>query len=393
MSFILYHPPGMHPLDGLDLDSAPTLPVEVIERVVDFLHDDTHALVACSLTCRGLLPAARKHIWYAVHIPVTGDRKPKTRHLAGFLTLLVANPNLHPYVRSLTWAWTSFCGSKPSRFGFKELRMRLWEQLPNLHTLKFYRISFFFVIDPIIELCRTFPHLEELATRGTRKLKRLSISDAMSPRHVSAVAEALLVEQSHASLEVLDLRCVVDLSAPSGRMPSAEALPLLLEEIAPNLRSCGLPIYALEYNAKRVARLYDSAMRCRNLRSLMVQCDTRPDPATGQTLHDTPFLFVEALADCLSRRGDPPLPHLEEVSLWWFQMRRDPPGCFEAFQHLALSLVGDRSRYPALKRLEIRRSAYPSRAEGEPSLYLSEEILRRSLAVVEEAKVQLVVSL
>ena len=154
-----------------------------------------------------------------------------------------------------------------------------------------------------------------------------------------------------------------------------------------------LTIASVVFAAENVAGLYDSLMQCRNLRSLRIQCDTRPDPTTGETLHDTPFLFVEALADRLSRRGEPPLPHLEEVSVWWFQAKQDPPGCLEALKHLALALVGDRSRYPDLKRLEIRRSAYSSRADGELDVYLTEEILREGMAIVEEANVRLDLSL
>ncbi|PIL25493.1 hypothetical protein GSI_13383 [Ganoderma sinense ZZ0214-1] len=249
-----------------DLDRSPALPVEVIERVVDFLHDDIHTLAVCSLICRALLPTTRKHIWSSVHIPVLHDRRPKTRRLAGFLALLDSNPDLPPYVRSLTWAWAASGGSTPAWSGFK--RYRLWEKLPNVRALKFHRIAFF-VIDPILELCRMFPCLEELvldrvsavavgilrtstqdqATYGTRKLKQLSISGAMSPRHVSALSEALLEEQLHSSLEILDLRCATYLSCRLGLYPSAKALPLLLTELAPHLRSCGIPIYSAEYNA------------------------------------------------------------------------------------------------------------------------------------------------
>ena len=250
-------------------DSTPALPVEVIEQVVDFLHDDAHTLAVCSLTCRTLLLTARKHLWYSVHIHILRDRQPKTRRLAGFLALLDANPDLAPYVRSLTWTWASeFSGSsKPSWSGFK--RYCLWERLPNVRALEFNCIAFF-MIDPILELCHMFPHLEELvlnsisavavstvqtpapdqATRRTRNLKQLSISGAMSPRHVSALAEALLEEQLHSSLGVLDLRCTVYLFVRSGLEPSVKVFPSLLTELAPRLRSCGIPIYAVEYNGE-----------------------------------------------------------------------------------------------------------------------------------------------
>ena len=121
-------------------------------------------------------------------------------------------------------------------------------------------------------------------------------------------------------------------------------------------------------------------MQCSNLRSLTIQGDARPDPAARETFHHTPFLFFERLPERLSRHGDPPaIPHLEDVSMWWLQTKQDPPGCLEALRSLALALVGDRSRYSALKRLEIRRSVYPPKADGEPAPNLSEDMLREGL--------------
>ena len=249
------------------MQEPPALPVEVIERVVDCLEDDTHTLAACSLTCRALLPITRKNIWSSVHIPVLHDSQPKTHRLAGFLALLDSNPDLQQYMRSLTWKWASSGGPVPSWSGFK--RYRLWERLFNVRTLKFDRIAFF-VIDPILELCRMFPHLEHLVLNNvstvaitmmhiptqdqpahqTTKLKRLSILGAMSPRQTSALAEALLVEHLHSSLEILDFRCNVYLSARHDPPSSAKALQLLLAELAPQLRTCAVPIYAAEYSGE-----------------------------------------------------------------------------------------------------------------------------------------------
>ena len=56
--------------------------------------------------------------------------------------------------------------------------------------------------------------------------------------------------------------------------------------------------------------------------------------------------------------------------MWWPQTKQSPPSCVAAFRPVALSLVGDRSQYPALKSLGIRRSAYPSRTDGESNAYL-----------------------
>ena len=79
--------------------------------------------------------------------------------------------------------------------------------------------------------------------------------------------------------------------------------------------------------------------------------------------------------------------------MWWVQTKQDPPGCIEALRSLALALVGDRGRYPALKHLQIRKTAYPSRVNGASAPNLSEEMMSEALAVVGEANIELVLVL
>jgi hypothetical protein len=43
--------------------SAPRLPTELTDIIVDFLHDDEESLANCSLVCKAWLPAARYHIF------------------------------------------------------------------------------------------------------------------------------------------------------------------------------------------------------------------------------------------------------------------------------------------------------------------------------------------
>ncbi|OBZ74296.1 hypothetical protein A0H81_05459 [Grifola frondosa] len=70
----------------------PTLPPELTDRILDHLHDDFHALAACSLTCRAWLPSCRYHKFSAV----------RTRSSAKKLyELLCASPEIGLYVRRL----------------------------------------------------------------------------------------------------------------------------------------------------------------------------------------------------------------------------------------------------------------------------------------------------
>lgn len=44
------------------------LPPELCDHVIDYLWDDPHALIACSLTCRGWVPTTRLHLFEAVKL-------------------------------------------------------------------------------------------------------------------------------------------------------------------------------------------------------------------------------------------------------------------------------------------------------------------------------------
>jgi hypothetical protein len=47
---------------------VPQLPVELFERIVDFLHNDTESLRCCALASGALLLAARTHLFRVVHV-------------------------------------------------------------------------------------------------------------------------------------------------------------------------------------------------------------------------------------------------------------------------------------------------------------------------------------
>jgi hypothetical protein len=43
--------------------SMANLPLELTDRVIDFLHSDKNALAACSLVCKSWVPASRYHFF------------------------------------------------------------------------------------------------------------------------------------------------------------------------------------------------------------------------------------------------------------------------------------------------------------------------------------------
>ncbi|OCH84584.1 hypothetical protein OBBRIDRAFT_741339, partial [Obba rivulosa] len=48
--------------------NIPTLPPELTDHIIDFLHDDRQALQACALVSRAWLPSAQLHLFYDIQI-------------------------------------------------------------------------------------------------------------------------------------------------------------------------------------------------------------------------------------------------------------------------------------------------------------------------------------
>ena len=81
-------------------------PLEVIEKIIDGLQDDSAALKACSQTCFYLLPLCRKYIFQSV-ILESRSQEAKLRGLPRYVTLfgnlLDSNPQIAGYVRNLIY--------------------------------------------------------------------------------------------------------------------------------------------------------------------------------------------------------------------------------------------------------------------------------------------------
>ncbi|KAH9831245.1 uncharacterized protein C8Q71DRAFT_311374 [Rhodofomes roseus] len=72
---------------------APSLPPELTDHIIDYLHDDSCALAACALTCRQWLPAARYHSFGAVTLV--------PHRCETFAELIAVSPELALAVRSV----------------------------------------------------------------------------------------------------------------------------------------------------------------------------------------------------------------------------------------------------------------------------------------------------
>ncbi|KAH9947977.1 hypothetical protein B0H21DRAFT_736356 [Amylocystis lapponica] len=79
--------------------SMPTIPPELYDYIIDFLHGNTSALVACSLTCRAWVPATRVHLFCDISLD---DWMSST----ALCRLLHTAPHLGCHVRDLSIART-----------------------------------------------------------------------------------------------------------------------------------------------------------------------------------------------------------------------------------------------------------------------------------------------
>ena len=143
----------------------PTVPPEICDYVIDYLHNDKNTLKACSLTCRDWVPTSRYHLHYEVYL-----HKPEL--FTAFKRLLQASPLLGPYIRALRIGRLE----KASRAELAQIREALptiFEYVPRLQYLGGSLLSTAAKVlntvpcrTPVTALCLQyceFPALENLA--------------------------------------------------------------------------------------------------------------------------------------------------------------------------------------------------------------------------------------
>lgn len=72
------------------------LAAELIDRIIDFLHDDEKALRACCLVCRQWLPCSRFHRFHSIYLYGSGINRERRAQ-----TFLKIAPRIGSYVHSL----------------------------------------------------------------------------------------------------------------------------------------------------------------------------------------------------------------------------------------------------------------------------------------------------
>lgn len=95
------------PISNNLMACASSLPLELIDFSIDFLHADMQSLSACSLVCRSWVPATRFHLFGSVEIHQSLQAAASRRHCRNpantlsFIKLLESRDNtISPYIRS-----------------------------------------------------------------------------------------------------------------------------------------------------------------------------------------------------------------------------------------------------------------------------------------------------
>ncbi|KAI0701372.1 hypothetical protein BC835DRAFT_1411513 [Cytidiella melzeri] len=126
---------------------ADTLPAELGDRIIDFLHNDREALLACSLTCRRWLPAVRYHVWSHTRL--------ERNRLLRFVNLIIDEPELASFISHLDMYDRS--GSFRKRLGTLQPHNSaefdlVMKVLPGLRTLQFQHTL---VLDELADIAAT----------------------------------------------------------------------------------------------------------------------------------------------------------------------------------------------------------------------------------------------
>lgn len=112
---------------------VPHLPPELVDHIIDYLHDNPKALSACSLTCRGWLPVVRYHRFQSISL--------SRPNYPAFLEIISGSSDIALFVTSL-----GIVGSHPWSQTWIHEQLPF---LPQLHALRKLTLTAVYVRDTI----------------------------------------------------------------------------------------------------------------------------------------------------------------------------------------------------------------------------------------------------
>ena len=110
------------------LSHMPVLANELIDTVIDFLHEDRPSLRACGLASKSCLPSARYHLFSDIVV--------NAFNFPSFLSLIESTSHIGPLVRGLTVCGRDSMGKSPGDVFFAQNIPRVVLSLHNVIRLK-----------------------------------------------------------------------------------------------------------------------------------------------------------------------------------------------------------------------------------------------------------------
>lgn len=114
-----------------------SLPQELIDEIIDNLHDDGAALAACSLVANTWLPSSQRHLFQGITVHLKDGVIPPNRRMLDFQSFLQNSPRCRDYIRTL--ALVEAPGS--SVMLDLPLLYAITSMLDHLRCLKLIRVS------------------------------------------------------------------------------------------------------------------------------------------------------------------------------------------------------------------------------------------------------------
>ncbi|KAI0375404.1 hypothetical protein BV20DRAFT_268149 [Pilatotrama ljubarskyi] len=285
----------------------PTVPLELSDYIIDYLHKDARTLASCARVSRSWTPAARFHLFRAIVLQ-------NDKFTSSFKRLLGTSPDLSCYVRELTVAKlvTSqdvFRAVKSSASVERTLRPVL-TQLPHLRSLTLAHMELkdtsalttikgsltelnlsycqFTDFADIVDLVNSFPLLAKLSLSGLTWIEELRapvIQPLPSLRHLvlgrevdgARLFEWFVAAGIHASLTRLSARCAserdTDLVGPFLKLagPVLRELELDWSCSGDKIPLSPSPLFPLDHVAAIALPATVSLAECTALESLRLQ--------------------------------------------------------------------------------------------------------------------------
>jgi len=226
--------PSSPPIDSAQ-SSDHRLPHEVVDLIIDFLHNDRHTLATCAIVCRSWLPSSRYHLFSRVDLSLSDIehfaklfKRPKSTFPSYIQSLSLAGNASSAQQRAPYVGWTYLEGldavdSLYLRHIEREALQPLAHSklLSSFHHLTRLDIAGIFChsFDDVLDIICTYPHLRELSVSaiwwqvpGSQTFKQDLALPCLRTLHLPSppapLLEWLLARPSTLDVEALHMRRV-----------------------------------------------------------------------------------------------------------------------------------------------------------------------------------------